>query len=140
MNADILVTTSRRTSFASEEIVNEDFSKYQRCKLLIIANEKNLPQALGGVLGLSEIVISTPESISMISEAVNSKKYVLVFKAQGLDKKHRRFLDNFAKSKYIYLVEPGDLGQGIEDIWRSRPQIQGLKDNLLIREAINKIL
>lgn len=140
LNADILVTTSRRTSSGIEGIVKEEFSNYQRCKLLIIANEKNLPQALGGILGLSEVVISTPESISMISEAVNSKKYVLVFRAQGLDKKHRRFLDNFAKNKYIYLVEPGDLGQGIEDIWRSRPPTYTLRDNLLVKEAIKKIL
>jgi KDO2-lipid IV(A) lauroyltransferase len=140
LNADILVTTSRRTSFAIEEIVKEEFSKYQRCKLLIIANEKNLPQALGGVLGLSEIVISTPESISMISEAVNSKKYVLVFKAQGLDKKHRRFLDNFAKSKYIYLVEPGDLSQRIKDIWLNRPLVYTTGDNLLVRDAIARVM
>jgi KDO2-lipid IV(A) lauroyltransferase len=140
LNADILVTTSRRTSFAIEEIVKEEFSKYQRCKLLIIANEKNLPQALGGVLGLSEIVISTPESISMISEAVNSKKYVLVFKAQGLDKKHRRFLDNFAKSKYIYLVEPFNLSKEIENIWLNKPPIYILRDNLLVSEAIKRIL
>jgi mitochondrial fission protein ELM1 len=76
----------------------------------------------------------------MISEAVNSKKYVLVFKAQGLDKKHRRFLDNFAKSKYIYLVEPFNLSKEIENIWLNRPPIYILRDNLLVSEAIKRIL
>jgi KDO2-lipid IV(A) lauroyltransferase len=140
LDADILVTTSRRTSGAIEEIVKEEFSDYERCKLLIIANEKNLPEAVGGILGISEIVISTPESISMISEAVNSKKYVLVFKAQGLDKKHRRFLDYFAKNKYIYLVEPFNLSKEIENIWLNKPPIYILRDNLLVSDAIKRIL
>ncbi len=141
LEADILVTTSRRTSREVEVKLKEELKDYPRCKLLIIANEKNIPEAVGGILGLSQIVISSSESISMISEAVNSRKYVLVFKSAGLNSRHRRFLDHFAKNKYIYLVEgPHDLSAKIEDIWLNRPAIHSLSDNLLISEAIKKIL
>lgn len=140
LDADILLTTSRRTSREVEIIIKEEFKDYPPCKLLIIANEKNLPFAVGGILGISEIIVTTPESISMISEAANSKKYVLVFKSPGLSKKHSRFLDYFAKNQYIYLIEPAALSKTIENIWLSKPEIRSLRDNLLVAEAIKKIL
>lgn len=140
LNAHILVTTSRRTQEEIEKIVKEEFKDYPYCKLLIIANEKNLPFAVGGILGLSQLIVSSPESISMISEAVNSKKYVLVFKSQGLSKRHLRFLNYFTKNKYIYLVNSYNLSKTIDYIWMNRPAINSLKDNLLIKEAIAKIL
>ena len=136
----LLITTSRRTSSVAECLLKEEFLNYHRCKLLIIANEKNIPQAVGGILALSEVIITSPESISMISEAVNSRKYVLVFNAPNLDKKHRRFLNYFAKNKYIYLVDPYDLAEKIGEIWLGRPKIPALGDNLLVTEAIRKIL
>jgi len=140
LDGEVLITTSRRTSGAVESLLKEDFLNYQRCKLLIIANEKNIPEAVGGILASSKIVITSPESISMISEAVNSKKYVLVFNSPNLSKKHRRFLDYFAKNKYIYLVNAYDLAGKIEEIWLNRPNIHTLGDNLLVTEAIKKIL
>lgn len=140
LDAEILVTTSRRTSSEIECLVKEEFRDYPRCKLLIIANEKNIPSSIGGILGLSQIIVTSPESISMISEAVNSKKYVLVFNSPGLGIRHRRFLYHFAKNKYVYLSEPCVLSKTIEYIWLNRPKIHTLRDNLLISEAIKKIL
>jgi len=140
LDAQILLTTSRRTQPAAESLLKEEFLNYGRCRLLVIANEKNIPEAVGGILALSEIIITSPESISMISEAVNSRKYVLVFDAPGLSRKHRRFLDYFAKNKYIHLVQPGNLSAKIEEIWLNKPEVCILKDNLLVAEAIKKIL
>jgi mitochondrial fission protein ELM1 len=139
-NFDLLVTTSRRTSREVENIVKEEFKNYDRCKLLIIANENNIAEAVGGILGLSSIVIVSAESISMISEAASSKKYVLVFDSGGLNKKHRRLLNHFARNKYIYLTEPHNLSGKIEDIWLNKPQVNVLKDAFLVKEAIKKIL
>lgn len=138
--ANLLATTSRRTSRKVEAIVKEEFKGYARCRLLVIANEKNIAQTVGGILGLSDIIICSAESISMISEAASSKKYVLVFKSEGLGKKHRRFLDNLAQNKCIYLVKADDLSKKIEIIWQERPAINSLSDNSLVREAIKKLL
>jgi mitochondrial fission protein ELM1 len=139
-NAQILVTTSRRTSLEVEKLIKEEFKDYSRCKFLVIANEKNFPFAVGGILGLSHIVITSPESISMISEAASCNKYAVVFNSRGLSKKHRRFLDFLTENKYIYLAEPYDLSRTIEYIWQNKPQIHVLKDSFLISEAIKKIL
>ena len=140
LDAELLITTSRRTSSVIERLLEGEFLNYHQCKLLVIANEKNIPEAVGGILASSRIIITSPESISMISEAVNSKKYALVFNSPNLSKKHRRFLNYFAKNKYIYLVDADNLAKTIEEIWLNRPEIHTLKDNLLVAEAIKKIL
>jgi len=141
LDADILVTTSRRTSREVELKAKEEFQDYSRCRLLIIANEKNIPEAVGGILGLSQVVITSSESISMISEAVNSGKYVLVFESPGLNSRRQRFLEHFTKNRYIYLVDsPCDLSRKIEDIWLNRPPVYTTRDNLIVSEAIKKIL
>jgi mitochondrial fission protein ELM1 len=139
-NLDILVTTSRRTSKGIEALVKEEFAHYPRCKLCIIANEKNYPFVIGGILALSEIIITSCESISMISEAASSKKYILVFKSQGLNNRHLRFLDTFSKKKYIYLTEVAGLSKAIEDILLHKPQIVSLSDNLIVSEAVKNII
>lgn len=140
LDAELLLTTSRRTPLAAEHLLKEEFADHPRCKLLVIANEKNIPQAVGGILALSKIIIVSPESISMISEAVNSGKYVVVIDSPDISRKHRRFLDLFAENKYIYPVKPADLSEKIKEIWRQEPQISYLKDNLVVSDAIKRIL
>lgn len=140
LDADILATTSRRTPAGVEELVKNELGGYPRCKLLIIANEKNIPEAVGGILGLSRFIITSPESISMVSEAVNSGKYVLVLDLPGLSQKHRRFLAYLSARKYIYLVGAGGLAEAVAGLWQARPSAGALQDNLRVREALARIL
>jgi mitochondrial fission protein ELM1 len=140
IDAGILLTTSRRTSEEVARLVKQEIAGYKRCKLMIIANERNIPEAVGGILGLSKVVVSSPESISMVSEAANSAKSVVVFKAGGLSGKHKGFLRNLARDNYIYLSAVNELGQKIEDIWRNKPAVNILKDNDLVSKAVQKLL
>lgn len=140
LNADILITTSRRTCGNIERLIRREFMDYPRCKLLVIANEKNIPEAIGGILGLSSIVITSPESISMISEAASSNKYVLVFKAPGLGKRHKAFLDYFHQKRYIYLTEAYNLAKAIEDIQIKKPPVNVLRDDLIVAKALSRVL
>ncbi|MFH1355267.1 MAG: ELM1/GtrOC1 family putative glycosyltransferase [Candidatus Omnitrophota bacterium] len=140
LKADVLITTSRRTSRETEGIIKNEFKDYPGCKLMIVANQDNIPEAVGGILGLSEVIIISPESISMISEAVSSKKHVFVFRAKGLGVKHQRFINNFAKRQYIHLSEPSELAEKIEDVWLNKKAVNVLDDNAIIMQAIQKIL
>lgn len=139
-NAGILLTTSRRTSREIEDFLKNEFLNYPRCKFLLIANERNLSFAVGGILGMSQMVIVSPESISMISEAVKSKKHILVFSAGGLSKKHRFFLENFSANKYISLVTPTELKEIIAGIRRDKPAVCAPEDELVLDNAVKKIL
>jgi len=139
-NADILLTTSRRTPLEVEQAIKNEFENYPRCKLLIIANENNHPDAIGGILGLSSIIISSPESISMISEAVTAQKYVVVFEAGALSIKHQRFLNNFRDKGYIYRKQVKELADFVKEIMASQPKVRFPEDNSKVRAALDKIL
>ncbi len=141
LNTGILATTSRRTPAEVADLLKEELKNYPRCKLLVIANDKNIPSGVGGILGLSKVIITSPESISMISEAVNSSRPVLVVKMAGLNRRHKKFLESLGKDKYIHLVEKaGDLSAKIEDIFKDKPQVKAFGDRVLIREALGRIL
>jgi KDO2-lipid IV(A) lauroyltransferase len=140
LNAEILVTTSRRTSKEIEAVAKEELAGYPHCKLLVIANEKNIPQAVGGILGLSKVVVVSPESISMISEAASSNKRVLVFNLPGLSRKHGNFLARLSGKNYISLVKPQALAAALEKLWRENALAQALNDRLLVKEALEKII
>lgn len=140
LNLDILISTSRRTPPEAEQAVKNEFADYPRCKLLVIANESNNPDVVGGILGSSSIIICSPESISMISEAVSAEKYVIVYEASGLSRKHRDFLKSYREKGYIYLKEIKDLASLIKEVWVNKPKINAPKDNLKVIAGLNKIL
>ena len=139
LSADILVTTSRRTSREIEELVTKEFKDYPNCKLLIIANEKNCPSAVGGILALSALVIASPESISMVSEAASSGKYIVVFNA-ATGKRHAQFVGYLADKKYIYLCEPGKMASLMEGLLREHPPVTRLTDSSVVTRALKNIL
>jgi len=138
LNADILVSSSRRTSKEIEKELKSEFGNYSRCKLLIIANEKNILEAVGGILGLSKIAVVTPESISMVSEAAASGCYSIVFEAK-INKRHDEFLRNMADKGYIHLSRVSEISLLAQRIWKERPRGNILEDNSLVKEAIKRI-
>lgn len=135
----ILATTSRRTSPEIESLLKDEFRGYAYCKLLVIANENNLASAVGGILGLTQIVIVSSESISMISEAASSGRYVVVFNSQ-VSRRHRDFLDYLARNKYIYLADSSEIFSVIEKIKTEAPQINILSDRATVKEALAGLL
>ncbi len=137
--AAILVTTSRRTSFEVEKLVVEEFGGYSRCELLVIANKENLPFAVGGILGLAKIIIVSPESISMVSEAVSSGRHIIVFKSE-VSRRHKDFLSYLAQKQYIHFVEPIELGSCLNKIRVEEPQIKLLQDKEIVRKALAGII
>jgi Kdo2-lipid IVA lauroyltransferase/acyltransferase len=138
--AFILATTSRRTPAAIEAKVKSELADCACAKLVIIANEKNYSSAMGGILGMSRIVVVSSESISMISEAVSSLKHVVVFISGKLSGRHNMFLNNFSGKGYIHLVEPRDVGLTVERLLRDPSGIKPLQDNAVVLESIRRIL
>lgn len=140
LNADILVTTSRRTPKGVEVLLKNELSGFPNCKLLVIANEKNITEAVGGILALSSVVIVTAESISMISEAVSSAKYVIVINDGSVSRRHKEFLDNLSIGGYIYMIEAGSIGDKIEELLTRRPAVKTLNDRDRVAVKLKEIL
>ncbi len=132
-DADILFTTSRRTPAQAEKAVKERLLSEKRCGFLVIANEKNIPRAVDGILGLCDAVVVSGESASMVSEAVQSGKSVIVFRLNSRKKnpsriqnfkkkffkipakagKFERMLNGLEKKGYITIVEPDEISKAI---------------------------
>ncbi|MDD4909774.1 MAG: ELM1/GtrOC1 family putative glycosyltransferase [Candidatus Omnitrophica bacterium] len=130
---EALLTTSRRTSKDIENLVKDEFAAYPRCRLLIIANEKNIEGAVPGILALSSAVIVSPESISMISEAASSGKPVFVFDAERIrDKRHRRFLDNLKAGGYISDFNVANITEHSPKVLRDLERVRGKIVDLLV--------
>lgn len=138
LNAGILATTSRRTSPQIEDLLKRTLGGEAFCKLLVIANEKNYPSTVSGILGLSNIVVLSPESISMISEAASCGRQVCVLKAK-IDHRHNIFLKYMARRGYIHLIEPGRLSSVLDSIGHKQPETKVLNNRDVIKEALKRI-
>ena len=106
VNADILLTTSRRTLPGVEKICKKMLSDYPGCKLLVIANETG-ENPVRGMLGLCSIVFVSEDSIAMCSEAASSPATTVVLKVARKNKRHLIFdetFKNLSQGGYIHLI------------------------------------
>lgn len=143
LSGELLVTTSRRTSSEVDTLIKERLLKHPLCPLLVIANEKNIEGTVAGILGLSDIVVVSGESISMISEALSSNKPVIVFetgKKSDRDTRHGQFLNSLKEKRYVVLVKPEDLFGEINRIYHITPVLQSTDDIKVISEAISRLI
>ena len=143
-DCEILVTTSRRTPAELENLVKTKFSAFPRCQLQIIANEKNIPEAVGGILALSKVLIVSEDSISMISEAAASGNTVIVlrFKKQELSPadRHDRFLKELSDKRHIILVDAAEISRRIDDVLKGKISTIPLNDRSIIIKAVRSVI
>lgn len=146
LDAEILATTSRRTSERVESLLQRDFKHNSRCQLLILANRMNVPEAVGGILGLADILIVSGDSVSMISEAASSGKPTIVFSLQNMfdfspeKYKHDRFLDMLHAQGVVLSAQPQDIRRAIYRVAKQKIRLKPLDDQRIIYEGIKKII
>ncbi|HQP91598.1 MAG TPA: ELM1/GtrOC1 family putative glycosyltransferase, partial [Candidatus Omnitrophota bacterium] len=116
--AVILLTTSRRTPKAVTDIFKEYFSKDSACRLFVVAEEDNPKGTIGGIFYLSDILLVSGESISMVSEAAASGKQTVVFaiKSKGKGNKIERFLKDMTARNFIKFVSHEEISRIFEKI------------------------
>ncbi|MDP3143169.1 MAG: ELM1/GtrOC1 family putative glycosyltransferase, partial [Candidatus Omnitrophota bacterium] len=145
LDTEILFTTSRRSSPELEKLAKARLSDFPRCKLLVVANEKNIPEAVGGILALSKILIVSEDSISMVSEAASSGKSVIVWRYKSgsqlnLSDKHDRFLKELSDKNHIILATAAELPQKIEDLFKGKVSTVLLNDREVIKKAVDLVI
>ncbi len=106
---------------------------------MVIANEKNIKGVVQKILDASEVIIVSPESISMISEAVSAGKYVVVFgvRARG---KYGLNVANLEKQGYIKIAEAGKIYNTINQVLKEKPAVRELRDRSKIVEKLTGII
>ncbi len=140
---EFMITTSRRTGAGIDALVREKTAKNPNCKLMVIANEKNIEGITYGMLASSDVAVVTEDSVSMISEALSAGKRVIVLKAGNgqLPRKHREFQELLASEGLIEVATADDFSVKFETA-----QKHGANTNLieaerkLIRDELRKIL
>jgi len=147
LGAEILVTTSRRTAKDVEVLLKRRLGSFDRCKLLVIANEDNLRGAIPAILGLSRIVVVSGESTSMVSEAASSGKDTLVFELKKKGQSNRtdrirtRFLENLSRKGFIKVIPTTKVYERIvESAGNANVATERLDDGLKIREAVSRVI
>ncbi len=144
-NADILLTTSRRTPVAIEQIILKELKGFERCPLCIIANQRNIPEAVGGILGLSDLIIVSGESISMVSESLSSGKRTIVFSTHGRygnkpRDKYEDFVLKLNDQGYLMVSSADDLKAKITQLLSRKITLKSLDDQSIIRSGLEAIV
>jgi len=144
-NADILLTTSRRTPPAIEQIISKELKNFERCPLCIIANHRNIPEAVGGILDLSDLLIVSGESISMVSEALSSGKRTIVFSPHGKygekpRDKYEDFVLKLNDQGYLMISSVYDLKAKITQLLNRKITLKTLDDQGVIQSGLEAII
>jgi len=140
-NAQILLSTSRRTPNSVEDLIKRRLRNEPRCRLLVVANESNMEGAVEGISGLSDIILVSEESISMVSEAASSGSYAVVFTQGGnIDKRHNLFLQHLSQKGYIKIAGVENIYSTISDVFENNLQQPVLNDAVKVKEALDKLL
>ena len=95
----IIILSSRRTDQFIVNYLNNEFGDAH-----IIWNEKYNPYI--AILGLSKFIICTSDSVSMISEAIYSKKPVYIYRLRSSKNNNRveKFIDSVLKKGFVKLI------------------------------------
>ncbi len=119
LDAELLVTTSRRTPPRMEMWLAETLTNHPRCRLLALVNQRyagplpNTQTAIPCILELADVLAVSGDSISMVSEAVATAKPVISFPPKGPEAKYHRFLRQMDERGRLQLAEPGKVGRSV---------------------------
>ena len=87
-DCQILLATSRRTPIAIENLIDARLSNSEFCPILVLAHRENsLPDPVNQILALSDVVVVTEDSFSMVCEAASSGRRAIILE---VDRKTRR--------------------------------------------------
>ena len=139
----LLLTTSRRTPVHIEKILKDNLKDFSNLKLFTSPREESF-KPTGGILGLSEVVIVTEDSISMIAEAVSSGKKIVVLqidrKSRRKTPRHLETIRKLAQKGYLRLAAADNLGQVVNQIITEKFTPKVLNDTEKAIERVKDLL
>lgn len=124
LDAEVLVTSSRRTPLSVETWLAQHLGRHPRCRLLALVNRRDAgrlsgtEEAVPCIFDLAGCLVVSGDSISMISEAIATGKPVISFPPRPLrgpgrgepDTKYHRFLREMGRQGRVTVVEPSGAG------------------------------
>ncbi len=138
----ILLSTSRRTPNNVDAYIKKSLANYPKCVFKIFPNEINFDFAVNGILGASDVVVVTGESVSMVSESAASGVYTIVLpllKKNTLRAiKHEKFIGHLEKEKIIRIAYHDTLYDELMNFKKGKICLKKLDNNEKLNKAIKE--
>ncbi|OIO37294.1 MAG: hypothetical protein AUJ72_04790 [Candidatus Omnitrophica bacterium CG1_02_46_14] len=144
--AVILATSSRRTPLWADDFMKRELKGSAQCPFLVIANESNPKGTVPGILGASDVLMVSGESMSMVSEAIASGKPVIVFDPSdeaNLKSKHEEFLQRMSEKEMIVRACPETLYESMRlqlNSKNKRANTAYLNDLEVLKLAVRRVI
>lgn len=145
LNKKILITTSRRTPEHIEKEIEQMLKAFSHTALFISPKRENIPEAVGGILNLSEVVVVSGESVSMVSEAASSMAKTVVFDLEddrGVVQKNKytQFVMRMHEKEFLLRSTAACLFNDVVDLLENKKKITRLDDMKIIKKELRKII
>jgi Kdo2-lipid IVA lauroyltransferase/acyltransferase len=133
----LFITTSRRTPGFVEEFLKRELKN----SFLVVFNEKNYPFASLGIKAVSDAVMVSSDSVSMITESACLKP-TLVFDLFGVSSspKHVCFIEDLEKNLYIARVKEDNFKERIDDVLKQRLRLKKINNRLPLERYLERKL
>ena len=140
----LLLTTSRRSPPSVENLISKQLSNTQYCPILVLAHgETSLTDPVGTIFALSDVIIVTEDSFSMVCEAASSGKRVIILEVDH--KTHRRPKRHKVYSEIIHhasVIRSGveNLETSLETALADESPVTPLQDTQVAATAVRQLL
>ena len=139
----LALTTSRRTDPESEDVIESRMSGDPSCRFSVLAGGSQQESPVPGILGISDVVIVTEDSFSMVCEAASSGRKTIILevtrKKHG-DPKRQRVYRMLVDGKYARIADVSNLKNIILDFAGDPSKPEALNDAQTAADALRDLL
>lgn len=143
-DSQLLLTTSRRTPLPVESLIGKQLSNTQYCPILVLAHGENATtDPVGTIFALSDVIVVTEDSFSMVCEAASSGKRVIILevdhKTRRRPKRHKVYSEIMRHASVMW-SSAGDLETTLEAALTAESPVKPLQDTQVAATAVRQLL
>ena len=140
----LLLTTSRRTPLPVENLINKRLSDTECCPILVLAHgENSIADPVGTIFALSDVIVATEDSFSMVCEAASSGKRTIILEVDHKTRhrpKRSKVYSEIMRHASVKWSDVEDLEASLEAALADESPIQSLQDTQVAATAIRQLL
>ena len=143
-DGQLLLTTSRRTPIPVENLIDKRLSNAQCCPILVLAHgENSITDPVGTIFALSDVIVVTEDSFSMVCEAASSGKRVIILevdhKTRRRPKRHQIYSEIMRHASVMW-SGVADLEIALETVLADESPVKPLQDTQVAAAAVRQLL
>ena len=140
----LLLTTSRRTPLPVENLISKHLSNTQHCPILVLAHgENSLADPVETIFALSDVILVTEDSFSMVCEAASSGKRVIILEVDRKTRRRPKRYQVYSEiMRHVSVIWSGveDLETSLETALEDKSPVKSLQDTQVAAAAVRQLL